>query len=108
MIASGVREPEQPYFCFQEYKRFKDPDGDPAGQALAAMLAAREINEQRHPIYGAYVLGNSWYFMTLQNKTYAISRGHLSTRESDLLDIFRILRVLKQRIVTLIEADISS
>ena len=24
MIASGFREPETPYFCFQEYKKFKD------------------------------------------------------------------------------------
>ncbi len=105
MIASGVREPEQPYFCFQEYKKFKDPDGDPAGQALGAMLVAQEINEHHHPIYGGYVLGNTWYFMTLQNKTYCTSMGHLATRESDLFDIFRILRVLKQRIVEFIKED---
>ena len=40
MIASGLREPEQPYFCFQEYKRTKDPEGDPAAQALAARKKA--------------------------------------------------------------------
>ena len=31
MIASGFREPERPYFCFQEYKKDQDPEGDPAG-----------------------------------------------------------------------------
>ncbi len=39
MVASGRREPEQPYFAFQAYKRNLDPNGDPAGQCLAAMLA---------------------------------------------------------------------
>ncbi len=48
MIASGVREPETPYFCFQEYKRETDPEGDPAAQALAAMLVAQELNAHRH------------------------------------------------------------
>ena len=37
MIASGFREPEQPYFCFQEYRGEKYPEGDPAAQTLAAM-----------------------------------------------------------------------
>jgi len=30
MIASGRREPELPYFAFQEYKRNLDPNGGPA------------------------------------------------------------------------------
>ncbi len=57
MIASGFREPEQPYFCFQEYKKEKDPEGDPAAQALAAMLVAQELNQHRLPVYGCYVKG---------------------------------------------------
>jgi len=40
VIASGKRVPEKPYFCFQEYKRENDPEEDPAGQVLAAMLVA--------------------------------------------------------------------
>lgn len=58
VIASGEREPEKPYFCFQEYKRENDPEGDPAGQVLAAMLVAQEFNEHHHSIYGCYVKGN--------------------------------------------------
>lgn len=104
MIASGFREPEKPYFCFQEYKKNIDPEGDPAAQALAAMLVAQEINEHHHPVYGCYVIGGSWYFMILQQKEYCISEGHLATRD-DIFDIFRILKVLKQIIMKFVEED---
>ncbi len=104
IIASGFREPEKPYFCFQEYKKMKDPEGDPAAQALAAMLVAQEINEHHHPIYGCYVIGASWYFMTLREKEYCMSAGHLATRD-DVFDIFRVLKVLKQIITELVEED---
>jgi hypothetical protein len=96
MIASGFREPKQPYFCFQEYKKEKDPDGDPAAQALAAMLVAQEINQHQLPVYGCYVKGEVWHFMTLQERSYSISEGYLATRQIDLADIFRVLKVLKQ------------
>ena len=95
MIASGFREPEQPFFCLQEYKKHKDPEGDPAGQALAAMLVAQALNENRQPVYGAYIIGYDWFFMALQGKQYAISTGYMATRD-DVFEIFRILKVLKQ------------
>ncbi|MCP4352343.1 MAG: hypothetical protein GY795_43345, partial [Desulfobacterales bacterium] len=81
MIASGFREPEKPYFCFQEYKKIKNPEGDPAGQALGAMLVAQEINEHNHPIYGAYVIGREWCFIILQEKNYAISEPYIATKD---------------------------
>ena len=95
MIASGFREPEQPFFCFQEYKKQKDPTGDPAAQALAAMLVAQESNAHRHPVYGAYIIGYDWCFMALQGKQYAISAPYVATRD-DVFEIFRILQALKQ------------
>ena len=104
MIASGFREPENPYFCFQEYKKERDPRGDPAGQALAAMLVAQEINEHKHPIYGCYVIGRNWFFMTLQGKEYCISNGYMATRD-DIFDIFRILKTLKQIVIRLVAMD---
>ncbi len=102
IIASGLREPVTPFFCLQEYKREQDPEGDPAGQTLAAMLVAQELNEHKHPVYGCYVRGRDWFFMVLQERTYCISEGHLATRD-DIFDIFRILRVLKQIILTFVE-----
>lgn len=101
MVASGFRVPEKPFFCFQEYKKQKDPEGDPAGQALAAMLVAQEVNERQHPLYGAYIQGRDWCFMALQGKEYAMSEPFVATRD-DVFEIYRILKVLKQIILTIL------
>jgi len=100
MIASGFREPETPFFCFQEYKRHLDPKGDPAGQALAAMLVAQELNQATHPIYGAYIVGDIWQFILLQGREYSLSTPFVATTDG-LFDIFRILKVVKQYIIEL-------
>jgi hypothetical protein len=105
MIASGFREPKLPYFCFQEYKRDQDPNGDPAGQVLAAMLVAQELNNHLLPIYGCYIKGRDWFFCILKGKQYAISEPYIATRD-EILIIFRILKVLKQIILRLREANI--
>jgi hypothetical protein len=104
IIASGFREPEKPYFCFQEYKRHLDPKGDPAGQALAAMLIAQEVNEHEHPIYGCYVVGDMWRFMLLQGQEYCISVSYSATSDG-VFDIFRILKVLKGFIIKLTRSE---
>jgi hypothetical protein len=93
-LASGRREPEIPYFAFQEYKKMTDPDGDPAGQALAAMLAAQSLNADGLPMYGCHVIGGDWYFMTLEGKEYTISRDY-STLTNEIFEVFKILKALK-------------
>lgn len=102
MIASGRREPELPYFAFQEYKRNLDPNGDPAGQCLAAMLVGQalvciaEPVEPTKPVYGCYVVERDWYFMTLEGREYAITKGHNALDSEELPDIFRLLKALRQ------------
>lgn len=93
-LASGRRSPDKPYFAFQEYKRMTDPDGDPAGQALAAMLVGQALNDNGLPMYGCFVIGSDWYFMTLEGKEYAKSRDY-SALSDEIFDIFRVLRVLR-------------
>ena len=100
LIASGWRSPKRPFFCLQEYKKQLDLKGDPAGQCLAAMLVAQELNDHQHPIYGCYVMGKYWNFMTLEAKDYCISESYIGT-DDEIFDIFRILKVLKQTIVQL-------
>lgn len=107
IIASGFREPETPYFCLHEYKKEKDPKGDPAAQALAAMLVAQALNQHHHPVYGCYVKGRDWCFMTLEAKQYTMSQAYIATRD-DVFDIFRILKVLKQKILAFVEDDSKS
>lgn len=98
LIASGRREPEKPFFAFQEYKRLLDPDGDPAAQALAAMLVGQQLDECQKPLYGCYVVGYDWRFMALEGKQYAISHDY-SALTDDIFTIFRILKALKAMIV---------
>ena len=94
LIATGYREPEAPFFAFTEYKRQLDPNGDPAGQTLAAMLVAQVLNQQQQAIYGAYVVGSDWRFMVLEGRHYTISRDY-SAVTAELFEIFRILKALK-------------
>lgn len=96
LIASGYYEPEIPYFAFSEYKRQRDPNGDPAGQALGAMLVGRQLNPSSVPIYGCYVVGRDWFFMTLEGGHYAISQGHNALQQSELEEILRLLKALKE------------
>lgn len=103
MIASGYRAPKIPYFCFQEYKKELDSSGDPAGQCLAAMLVGQTMNENRYPLYGAYVIGRDWYFMVLEDNEYAISHDYSAVTDA-VFDIFRILKALKV-IITGFAAD---
>lgn len=94
MLASGFQEPEKPYFSFHEYKKEIDSSGDPAGQNLAAMLVGQLQNDNNEPIYGCYVVGRNWFFMVLQEKSYAISRAYSSDNES-IYDIIKILKALR-------------
>lgn len=94
IIATGYREPKIPLFAFSEYKRQLDPDGDPAGQTLAAMLVGQTLNKNQQPLYGAYVVGSDWRFMVLEATHYTISRDY-SALSNEIFDILRILKALK-------------
>ena len=103
MIATGFREPKIPYFAFNAYKRKASPDlsegeenNDPAGQCLAAMLAAQALNHKKETVYGCYVIGATWYFMVLEGKHYAMSNSFDGRDIDEALQILRILKALKE------------
>lgn len=98
LIASGRMEPESPYFCLQEYKKNVDPNGDPFGQCLAAMLVAQELNEHKFPTYGVVVVGNNWTFMVLEGTQYSLSDSFSSMGE-DIYHILKMLKSLKEIVV---------
>jgi hypothetical protein len=104
IIATGYREPEIPMFAFTEYKRQIDPQGDPAGQTLAAMLVGQVLNGNHHPVYGCYVVGSDWRFMLLDGKHYLISRDY-SALSDEIYDILRILKALRAIIVDLTASE---
>jgi hypothetical protein len=95
MIATGFRDPEMPLFCLHEYKRSIANQGSPDAQALAAMLVARELNNNNKPIYGLYVVGLIWNFMVLNGNNYYISKDYKSDNEEVFL-IFQMLKALKK------------
>ena len=100
-IASGYREPEIPFFCFNEFKKETDIRGDPAGQVLAAMLVGQKLNNtENRPIYGCYIIGRDWYFMTLLDKKFCISQD-FSAVTDDIFKIFAMLKALKEIIMEL-------
>jgi len=95
MIASGQFEPQKPYFCLHEYKKEKGADNDPLGQLIIAMMTAQAINDDTDIIYGTYVMGRYWYFLTLKNGEYCVSESYTATRDDDIFTIFKILKKLK-------------
>ena len=95
MIATGTRNPHVPYFCLHEYKRHVENQGTPDGQVLAAMLVAREMNNNKLPIYGLVIIGLGWCFIVLQGNEYCISNNY-SADGNDIFAIFKMLKALKQ------------
>ena len=104
VIAKGRYSPQIPYFCFHEYKRANEPKGDPAAQALSAMLVAREVSQHRHPVFGMYVVGEHWHFMVLQDNDYCISKSFAADDE-EIFDIFKILKALKVILIEIAKQD---
>ncbi len=95
MLASGKFQPEAPYFCLHEYKKEKGGDKDPLGQLIIAMMAAQAVNNDTNVIYGAFVMGRFWYFLTLKNREYCVSDAYNAFRDDDIFTIFKILKKLK-------------
>jgi hypothetical protein len=99
LIASGLSSPITPYFCFHEYKRQTDPEGNPQAQLIGAMLAAQALNNNEKPLYGIYVVGYDWKFVVLQGNEWCESRAYHADDE-ELFDIFRMLKALKEIILS--------
>jgi hypothetical protein len=102
MVATGFRNPKKPFFCMNEYKRATDPDGDPQGQALIAMLAAQALNGDKKPIFGCFIVGKVWQFMVLVGKQYSLSTS-FTIDDDEIFDLYRILRGLRVQVEKLIK-----
>jgi hypothetical protein len=101
MIATGLRSPKKPYFCLQAYKKASDPNGDPRGQLLIAMLVAQSLNQDDKPIYGLYVVGKYWCFVILTGKNYTFSNAFVADK-AEIFDIYKILKGLRHEIQQMI------
>ncbi len=101
MISSvlGLAAPKKPYFFMQEFKKSKGDSQDAEGQMLAAMLAAQHINNNQKPLYGAYVVGDRWYFSILEGKNYAKTQSLSLIKPAELRQVILTLRELKRIIL---------
>jgi hypothetical protein len=101
IVASSLpyNTPKAPYFFLQEYKKGRGESKDPEAQMLTAMLIAQEINKDNKPIYGSYLFGSRWSFVTLIGKNYCTSPELNAVNKKDFLQIIFILRKLKELIL---------
>ena len=97
---TGFAIPNKPYFFMQEFKKSKGDKQDPEGQMLAGMIAGQIINSNQKPLYGAYVIGEFWYFAVLDGKQYARSEALHLTNTTQLRHIVSTLKKLKVIILT--------
>ncbi len=96
VVATGRQKPRQPFFFIHEYKPIRSSAAnDPEGQLLVAMVATQALNDVPRPIYGLYVQGKFWNFVTLLGKEYSISASYDATKVEDLYQIVRILKRCK-------------
>jgi hypothetical protein len=91
----GINTPKTPYFFLQEFKKGKKAQDDAEGQMLVAMLIAQVQNNNDNPIYGCYLQGRFWYFATLHQQQYCLSKAYDATQTDDLIQIIHILQNLK-------------
>jgi hypothetical protein len=102
IVAMGLQKPRIPFFFIHEYKPEIKQNNDPRGQLLAAMVTAQALNKNQFPIYGCYVIGKSWRFVTLDQKEFAVSQAYEVARD-DIFQIYAILMKAKAQINKLIE-----
>ncbi len=101
MIAKGALDRHQtPYFYLQEYKKLKDPSGDPVPQLIEGFLIAMHENQNGKPMYGCTVTGAYWEFFVMEGKTYCISDSYDCRNKEHLLKIISILRKYKEILET--------
>jgi hypothetical protein len=93
MLSKGILDfIKTPYFHFQKYSPYKNPSGDSMAQLLEAFLIAQAKNKNGKPIYGIDIIGANWRFVTMEGRTYCISKAYDVTDKADLFDIISILR----------------
>jgi hypothetical protein len=101
VIAKGLLDYMiRPFFHFQEYKPEKNPTGDPMAQLLEAFLIGQAQNDDNKPLYGCEVVGQSWRFIVMKNRTYSVSKTFNSMEREDLLKIISILRKFREILET--------
>ena len=70
---------------------------------LEAFLIAQVENQKEgseNPLYGCEIVGATWRFITMEQKTYCVSKSFDCSDDEDLLKIIAILRKFKMILET--------
>ncbi len=103
VIATGIGEPQSPFFFLHEYKQERKGANDPLAQLLSEMLAAQALNKNKFPLYGCYVLGRFWFFVVLEGVEYSVSNA-FNAADQDIFKIASILHRTKTYINKILES----
>ncbi len=119
VVATGKNNPREPFFFIHEYKKESGGSEEPLAQLLAAMLAAQQLHQtpplpnllipkpihyyKDIPIYGCYIIGRSWFFVTLEDNQYCVSNAFNATEKKDLYKIVNLLKEQKNQILNMLE-----
>jgi hypothetical protein len=96
VIARGKQRPKQLYFFLHEYKQERRRENDPLGQLLISMVAARQNNEKKTPLFGCFVVGRDWFFVVLEEQTYSVSLACDATKNHELYQIVATLSAMPE------------
>ena len=102
MVATGVKEPEIPYFYIQEFKPSK-PSVFPEDQLLAELMVFVELNGTP-AMKGAYIVGQFWTFVMLEKQLDGGFVLYLvpsldALKLEDLQQIYKHLKAVKAEIL---------
>lgn len=119
MVATGKNAPRNPFFFIHEYKKESGGSEDPLAQLLAAMLAAQTLHQtppipnllipkpihyyKDIPLYGCYIIGRNWFFVTLHKREYCVSNAFNATEQEDMQRIICLLKAQKEAILGMLE-----
>ncbi|NJL74790.1 MAG: hypothetical protein HC892_06880 [Saprospiraceae bacterium] len=102
LVATGIKEPEKPYFFIQEFKP-SESSSSPQDQLLGELLVALHLNNESQML-GAYVLNELWRFLLLvknneERYTYYLSTGFNCLNKEDLKQLYASLQGVKADIM---------
>ncbi len=94
-VATGYQYPEKPFFFIHEYKPEGAKELDGRGQLLSTMMMTNHLNEDNLPMFGTFVQGRLWFFMSYHNKQFAETSAFDILKLEDMLQVVKILKKQK-------------
>jgi hypothetical protein len=106
-VATGTQYPETPFFFIHEFKAEGAKEIDGRGQLLATMMATNALNGDNLPMYGTFVQGRLWFFLTSHGLEFGETSAFDVLKKDDLHQVVKILKQQKAIIDTKLQNGIT-